>query len=269
MKKKIAMLMVICLVVSMALAFTGCETTDGTAESSSAATEEAATEAKTQADTSEVAAADGDLPGAGYEIGVLPFHTGCLWFDPFTAGGKWYLEAKGADVIVENAEWDTMQYNTICNTWATLDDLDAVIAAPLGGEEVATGLKAISDAGKTLVITNNEAGYLPEAIFSVRYDGKEACAGLAEKVIELIQEQKGEVSGVIIMGLGDTKNPEHIERATAMKEVFEQYPDLEIRDFDSGMTAETATTRTADLLRTEDNVIGVVSVGNARVCGHD
>lgn len=277
MKKRVALLLVVCMIASFALMGVGCGQQADPADTAKDADDQGAeaqdpvddqsADAQDPAGDDATAADDSSAPGEGHKVGLLPFWTGCLWFDPFTAGGFWYLKDKGADAIVENAQWDTMQYNTICNTWSTLDDLEAVIAAPLGGQEVATGLKALSEAGKKLAITNNEAGMLPEALFSVRYDGIEACAAMGTKVVELLKEQKGEAKGVVIMGLGDTKNPEHIERAAAVRSVFEQYPDLELREFESGMAADTAATRTADLLRTEDNVVAVVSVGMLEFVG--
>jgi ABC-type sugar transport system substrate-binding protein len=208
-----------------------------------------------------------EITGEGLTIGILPFHTGCLWFDPFTAGGKWFLDDMGAEVLVQNAQWDTRQYNTILRTWSNDPSIDAVIAAPLGGEEILPGVRELVDSGKVVVFSNNEAGYAPEAKFSVRYDSYLACAGLAERVVELLEEKNGEVKGTIIMGLGDTRNPEHIERALGMTDVFDQYPDIEIRSFDSGMTAETAITRTGDLLRTLPEVDAVISVGMLEFMG--
>lgn len=200
-------------------------------------------------------------------VGILPFHTGCLWFDPFTAGGKWYLESQGVKVLVQNAQWDTKKYNTILQTWAKDPTIDAVIAAPLGGEEILSGVKALKNAGKIVVFTNNEAGYAPEALFSVRYDSYEACTGLAKKVVELLEKKNGEPKGTVILGLGDTRNPEHIERAKGITDVLKKYPKIEIRSFDSGMTAEKAITRTGDLLRTLPKTDAVISVGMLEFIG--
>ncbi|NLS45427.1 MAG: sugar ABC transporter substrate-binding protein [Firmicutes bacterium] len=200
-------------------------------------------------------------------IGILPFHTGCLWWDPFTAGGKWYLEAQGAKVMVQNAQWDTKRYNTILLAWARDAELDGVIAAPLGGEEILPGVRALVKAGIPVAFANNEAGYAPEALFSVKYDSEAACAGLAERVVEMLIEKNGSPKGTIILGLGDSRAPEHIERSEAIISVFEQYPEIEIRSFDTGMTAEKGTTRTATLLRTLPQTDAVISVGMLEFIG--
>ncbi len=259
--KKIAVMLAILMAFTVCLCACSTET-EATAEASQETVASEAAETSAEESASEDAQASG-----GYTIGILPFWTGCSWFDPFTAGGKWYLEAQGNEVVVENAQWDTVKYNQICQTWANDEDLDAVIAAPLSGEEVAVGLKAIADSGKVLAITNNEAGYLPEAIFCVSYDGVEACTYMGERVVETLQEQNGELKGTVLLDLGDIENPEHVERADAIKAVMAEYPDLTVREFESDMMVDTATERAGDLLRTTDDVVAIVGIGQSSFIG--
>jgi ABC-type sugar transport system substrate-binding protein len=247
MKKKVALLLVVCLLLTSVVSLAGCS--NGGQQDAEGPEEGEQVEKK------------------DFTIGILPFQTGCLWFDPFTAGGKWFLEDKGVKVLVQNPQWDTKKANTILQAWATDPDIDGVIAAPLGGEEILPGLRALKKAGKAVVISNNEAGMAPEALFCIRYNGVEACAGLAKKVVEMLEEKNGEPEGTIIMGLGDTRNPEHVERAKAITDVFDQYKGIEVRTFESGMTAEKATTRTGNLLRTLPKVDAVVSVGMLEFIG--
>ncbi len=259
--KKIALMLAI--VMAFTLFLCACSSTPQEPAESS---QEAAT--SQAAEASEEESASGETQAAGpYTIGILPFWCGCPWFDPFTAGGKWFLEAKGNEVVVENAQWDTVKYNQICQAWANDDDMDAVIAAPLSGEEVAVGLKAIADSGKVLAISNNEAGYLPEAIFSVSYDGTEACTFMGEKVIEALQAQRGETKGTVLLDLGEIENPEHVQRADAVKAVMAQYPDIDVREFETDMMVDTATERAGDLLRTEDNVVAIIGIGQSSFIG--
>lgn len=202
-----------------------------------------------------------------YTVAILPFHVGCLWFDPFTAGGKWYLESKGCKVIVGNAEWDTKKMNSIMRTWAEDPDIDAVIVAPLGGEEVLPGIRALKSAGKVVILTNNEAGYAPEATLSVEYDSAEACGGAAEKVVEMLIEKSGEPKGTVILGLGDVRTPEHVKRADGFRNVFQKYSGIEVHEIVTNMDAGVAITRGGDLLRTLPQVDAVISVGMLEFMG--
>jgi hypothetical protein len=165
MKKKVALLLVVCLLLTSVVSLAGCS--NGGQQDAEGPEEGEQVEKK------------------DFTIGILPFQTGCLWFDPFTAGGKWFLEDKGVKVLVQNPQWDTKKANTILQAWATDPDIDGVIAAPLGGEEILPGLRALKKAGKAVVISNNEAGMAPEALFCIRYNGVEACAGLAKKDLYL------------------------------------------------------------------------------------
>lgn len=250
MKKRVALLLVVCLLLTSVVSLAGCSNGGQQGQQEGEGSKEGE-----------------QIEKKDFTIGILPFHTGCLWWDPYTAGGKWFLEDKGVKVLVQNAQWDTKKANTILQAWATDPSIDAVIAAPLGGEEILPGLKALHKAGKAVVISNNEAGMAPEALFCVRYDGKEACNGLAKKVVEMLEEKNGEPKGTIILGLGDTRNPEHVERAKAITDVFDQYEGIEVRTFESGMTAEKGTTRTGNLLRTLPKVDAVISVGMLEFIG--
>ena len=202
-----------------------------------------------------------------YKIGIMPFHTGCMWFDPFTAAGKWWLEAHGHEVIVANAEWDTQKMNTILMAWARDPDLDGVIIAPLGGQEVMPGIKALHDAGKAVILANNDAGYCPEAILEVEFGSYEANKAAAEKIVEMLTEKYGEPKGTIILGLGDIRTPEHVRRADGYRDVFKQYPNIEVYEIETRMTADQAMTKTSDLLRSLPTVDAVVSVGMLEFMG--
>lgn len=202
-----------------------------------------------------------------YKIGIMPFHTGCMWFDPFTAGGYWWLEAHGHEVIVENAEWDSQKMNTILMTWARDPDLDGVIIAALGGQEVITGIRALKDAGKVIILTNNDAGYCPEAVLEVKFDSYGANKDAAERIVEMLIDKYGEPKGTIILGCGDIRTTEQVIRADGYRDVFDQYPNIVYHEIETRMTAEQAITKTSDLLRTLPNVDAVVSVGMLEFMG--
>jgi ribose transport system substrate-binding protein len=202
-----------------------------------------------------------------HDIAMMPFHLPCMWFGPYTAGGYWYLEQKGHKVRAANAEWDTKQMNTILKTWAEDPDIEAVIIAPLGGEEVLPGIKALKEAGKIVVLSNNEAGYCPEASFCVRFDSPAGCRDGAEEVVKLIEAKNGKAEGVVILGLGDVRNSEHLERAAGAKEAFDKYPGIEVHEFVSDMDAGKAATETGTLLRTLPQVDAIFSVGMLEFIG--
>jgi ABC-type sugar transport system substrate-binding protein len=202
-----------------------------------------------------------------YKIGIMPFSTGNDWFNPFTAGGKWFLEAKGCEVLVQNAEWDSKKMNTILSVWAGDPEVDAVIVAPVGAEQVLPGIRTLEKAGKVVVLTNNEAGKCPEAIFSVSYDSQMGPAESAVKIVQMIIDKNGAPKGAIILGLGDVRNSEHILRAEAFRSVFKKYPDIQIHEFISDMDAGLAVTRCGQLLRTLPDVDAIVSVGMLEFMG--
>lgn len=202
-----------------------------------------------------------------HKIGIMPFHTPCMWFDPFTAGGYWYLTQHGHEVIVQNAEWNTKKMNTILKVWAEDPKLEGVIVAPLGGQEVLPGIKALRAAGKTVVLSNNDAGNCPEADFCVRFDSKGECAKGAELIVKLLTERYGKPEGQVILGLGDVRNTEHIQRADGVREVFAKYPDIKVKEFVSDMDAGKAATQAGTLLRTMPKVDAMFSVGMLEFMG--
>jgi ABC-type sugar transport system substrate-binding protein len=202
-----------------------------------------------------------------HDIAIMPFHIPCMWFSPFTAGGYWYLQQKGHNVRTANAAWDTKQMNTILNTWAEDPKLEGVIIAPLGGEEVLPGIRALKAAGKVVVLSNNEAGYCPEADFCVRFDSPTGCYDGAMEAVKMLKAKKGEAKGVVILGLGDVRNSEHLERAAGARKAFQQFPKIEIHEFVSDMDAGKAVTETGTLLRTLPQVDVLFSVGMLEFMG--
>jgi ABC-type sugar transport system substrate-binding protein len=146
--------------------------------------------------------------------------------------------------------------------------MDAVIIQPLGAEEVLPGIRACKEAGKIVVISNNEAGYCPEADLSVRFNSILECGKGAEKIVELLEIKNGEPKGVVLLGLGDVRNSEHIERADAIRNVFKNYPGIEIHEYISGMDAGTAVTEVGTLLRTLPQVDAVYSIGMLEFMGN-
>ncbi len=202
-----------------------------------------------------------------HDIAFMPFHIPCMWFGPYTAGGYWYMEQKGHKVRAQNAGWDTKQMNTILKTWAEDPDLEAVIIAPLGGEEVLPGIRALKEAGKIVVLSNNEAGYCPEASFCVRFDSPAGCRDGAEEVVQMIIKKHGKAEGVVILGLGDVRNSEHLERAAGASEAFDKYPGIKVHEFVSDMDAGKAVTETGTLLRTLPQVDALFSVGMLEFMG--
>ena len=263
--KKIALLLAVIMVVAVfavACADEAAQPADAEAPAETAEPAEAAEPAATDAEPAEA-----DASGETFKIGVLPFWTSCPWFDPFTAGGVWYLQSKGCETVVENAEWDTTKYIAICETWANDPDIDAVIAAPLAGEEVRRGLDEIVKAGKPLVITNNECGKFDEVLFSVSYDAMAGCPYMAQRAVDAIKETRGEVKGTVILDLGSLTNPEHVQRAEAIKGVLAEYPDLKVKEFESEMMVDTAVTRCSDLLRTNEDTVAVIAIGQSSFIG--
>jgi ABC-type sugar transport system substrate-binding protein len=206
-------------------------------------------------------------PSGVHDIAIMPFHIPCMWFSPFTAGGYWYLKEKGHKVRTQNAGWDTKQMNTILKTWAEDPNLEAVIIAPLGGEEVLPGIRALKQAGKVVALSNNEAGYCPEADFCVRFDSPKGCYDGAVEVVKMLEKKYGEAKGVVILGLGDVRNSEHLERAAGARKAFEEHPGIKIHEFVSDMDAGKAVTETGTLLRTLPKVDAVFSVGMLEFMG--
>jgi len=202
-----------------------------------------------------------------HDVAFMPFHIPCMWFGPYTAGGYWYMEQKGHKVRTQNAGWDTKQMNTILKTWAEDPDLEAVIIAPLGGEEVLPGIRALKESGKTVVLSNNEAGYCPEASFCVRFDSPAGCRDGAIEVAKMLEKKYGKAEGVVILGLGDVRNSEHLERAAGAREGFDKYPGIEVHEFVSDMDAGVAVTKTGTMLRTLPKVDALFSVGMLEFMG--
>ena len=211
--------------------------------------------------------AEGEAQAAVHDIALMPFHIPCMWFSPYTAGGYWYLQQKGHKVRTQNAAWDTKQMNTILKTWAEDPDREAVIIAPLGGEEVLPGIRALKEAGKVVALSNNEAGYCPEADFCVRFDSPQGCYDGAKEVVRMLEEKYSKAKGVVILGLGDVRNSEHLERAAGARKAFQENPGIEIHEFVSDMDAGKAVTETGTLLRTLPKVDAIFSVGMLEFMG--
>ena len=174
---------------------------------------------------------------------------------------RWYLESKGHSVVIGNPEYSESKMNTILKTWAENPDIDAAIISGMGTGAIVAGIKAMTDAGKLVIITNCEAGYAPMVPFSIMFDSYGSCKKAAEKVVEMLEEKYGSPQGTIILSICDPSDPDLNARASGFRDVFNQYPEIEVYEISAPEDRVAgAETQCITLLRTLPKVDAICSV---------
>jgi len=209
----------------------------------------------------EISGKTATLKVKGYTFGLMAKDMGCDWWLAYVGAGKWYLESKGHSVVIGNPEYSESKMNTILKTWAANPDIDAAIISGMGTGAIVAGIKAMTDAGKLVIITNCEAGYVSEVPFSIMFDSYGSCKIAAERVVEMLEEKYGSPQGTIILSICDPSDPDLHARADGFRDIFAQYPDIEIHEISAPEDRVAgAETQCITLLRTLPKVDAICSV---------
>lgn len=213
---------------------------------------------------------DQDNEQYAYKIGVMPFWTPCVWFDPFTAGGKWMIEDLGHEFMVDDARWSSKEMTTVLKMWATDPELDGALIAPLGGPAVAPGYRAMVEAGQKIAFTNNTAEFEPDALFEVRFNSEDATYEQGLWIVEKLRERYGEpVRGNVVVGLGDPEDINYVQRANGFKAAFADYPNLNIVEIATGSgESDPACRELSSYLQAHPDLDVVTSVGGGELHGY-
>lgn len=197
----------------------------------------------------------------GYTFALMAKDMGADWWLAYIGAGKWYLESKGHEVVIGNPEYSEAKANSILKTWAANPDIDAAIISGMGVEAIVGGIKDMADAGKLVIITNCEAGYVPEVPFSIMFDSDWGGSAGAEKIVEELTERYGSPQGTVILSICDPANPDLNERAEGYRSIFNQYPNIEVHEVSAPIDRVAgAKTQATTLLRTLPKVDAMGSV---------
>ena len=202
-----------------------------------------------------------DLVVQGYTFALMAKDMGAEWWLAYIGAGKWYLESKGHQTVIGNPEYNEAKANSILKTWAANPDLDAAIISGMGVEAIVGGIRSMTDAGKLVIITNCEAGYVPEVPFSIMFDSDWGGGTGAEKIVEELTERYGSPEGTVILSICDPANPDLNERAEGYRSVFDLYPNIEVHEVSAPIDRVAgAKTQATTLLRTLPKVDAMGSV---------
>jgi len=208
-----------------------------------------------------IGAMSADLVVRGYTFALMAKDMGCDWWLAYIGAGKWYLESKGHNVVIGNPEYNEAKANSILKTWAANPDIDAAIISGMGVEAIVGGIRSMTNAGKLVIITNCEAGYVPEVPFSIMFDSFWGGKTAAQKIVDELKERYGEPKGTVILSICDPANPDLNERAEGYRSVFRQYPNIEVHEISAPIDRVAgAKTQCTTLLRTLSKVDAIGSV---------
>jgi len=202
-----------------------------------------------------------DLVVRGYTFALMAKDMGAEWWLAYIGAGKWYLESKGHTVVIGNPEYSESKANSILKTWASNPDIDVAIISGMGVEAIVGGIRDMTGAGKLVIITNCEAGYVPEVPFSIMFDSDGGGRTGAQRIVDNLTERYGSPKGTVILSICDPANPDLNERAKGYRSVFNQYPNIEVHEISAPIDRVAgATTQCTTLLRTLPKVDAVCSV---------
>jgi ABC-type sugar transport system substrate-binding protein len=202
-----------------------------------------------------------DLVVEGYTIALMAKDMGADWWLAYIGGGKWYLESKGHKTVIGNPEYSESKANSILKTWAANPDVDGAIISGMGVEAIVGGITSMTDAGKLVIITNCEAGYVPEVPFSIMFDSDWGGRAGAQEIVDELTDRYGSAQGTVIMSICDPANPDLNERAEGYRTIFDQYPDIEVHEISAPIDRVAgAKTQCTTLLTTLPKVDAVCSV---------
>lgn len=195
-------------------------------------------------------------------IGILPKSIGHDWFCTWVVGGKWYLESQGYKVVVGDPKWEAAKQITIMRTWALDPNIKGVLVSCCGSEACSVGIKALSDAGKVVIVTDAEGGYSEEEKLCVAYPVYQSSYGAGEKIVELLKNKYGEPEGTVVLGVGNLTDANHIQRAAGFRDALKKYPKIEIHEVPTGQSniQGTAATRLRSLIRSLPKIDVIISI---------
>jgi ABC-type sugar transport system substrate-binding protein len=188
----------------------------------------------------------------GYKFGLLPRALDHQWWNAFACGALywlWHRDLGTAEVV--DAAYDVKKFNTIMSTWARDPDIDAVITATIGAEECLPGIRALNDAGKVVLLGNNEAGYCPEAVMSCWSGNYQPCYDMGLRIVDLLEERYGEPKGTVVVDVSDLRSPNLMERNQAYKDVFAQHPGIKVIEIQTNEQADLAVSKLGTILKSE------------------
>lgn len=208
-----------------------------------------------------IGGASADLVVEGFTIAFMAKDMGGDWWLAYVGAGVWYLAERGHKSVVGNPEYNEAKANSILRTWAANPDIDGAIISGMGVEAIVGGIRSMTDADKLVIITNCEAGYIPEVPFSIMFDSYWGGQKGAEKIVDELTERYGAPEGTVLLSICDPANPDLNERSEGYRSVFQQYPNIEIHEISAPIDRVAgAKTQCSTLLRTLPKVDAIGSV---------
>lgn len=205
--------------------------------------------------------AEGKEPSKGYLIAVMPKLVGGVWFNPCQSAGKWFFESRGHRMIIQNPGWDSKKQVDIMRTWAADPEIDGVLLQAVGGAEVRTGIKALTEAGKPIMIFDAEAGYAPEVLLSYALDYYDLGRHQAGLAVQLLKEKYGTPKGVVLYSVGNMRDANHIEHTKGFRDELGKYPDITTHEVKAMMDEAMSATRCGAKLRSLSKVDALLPQG--------
>jgi ABC-type sugar transport system substrate-binding protein len=188
----------------------------------------------------------------GYKFGLLPRALDYIWWNAFACGALWWLWHRDlGDAEAVDAGYDIKRFNTIMETWARDPEIDAVITATIGAEEAMPGIRALNNAGKVVLLGNNEAGYCPEAVMSCWSGNYQPCYDAGLRIVDLLEDRYGEPKGTVVVDMSDLRSPNLMERNAGYKAACAPHPDIKIVEMQTDEKVDQAATKLGAILKTE------------------
>jgi len=160
-----------------------------------------------------------------YTIGFSVYYTvdevGSMILETMEAAA----EEAGVELLVNDANYDQAAQNQAIEQWI-LQEVDGVILAPCDFTGVKTSLDALEEAGIPVITLNAPlAGATDSAVIS---DTVEQGTIAGELLVEAMQEAGIAMEGSVIYQTLPFVHPNALTRAKGFKDVFAEYPDIEV-----------------------------------------
>lgn len=187
------------------------------------------------------------------------------WYGTLVYACQAYVDNIGDRILLQNAQWKFEKQLVDLRYMATSLDVDGIIMVPLG--ESADIIEWLVYEKGIPVATYDTDAETPAITVNVSVNNVEMGKTLAQKLMDVIEEKEGEVKGTIFI-LTCYESPVGTPRIEGMREALDEYPDVEVIDFDIPQWAmDTAKTTTVEAISAYGKPLAILGCNGLSTLG--
>lgn len=177
---------------------------------------------------------------------------------------KEYAEICGVDLLVNDANYDQDAQNQAIEQWI-VEGVDGVVLAPCDFYGVQGALDALNKANIPVVTINPALAGQADAV--VMSECTEQGRMTGELLLNALKESGSDMKGTIVYQSLPFVHPNAATRSLGFKEVFEDYPDIEIVELTGNSPEEHYTAFEGAIMNYGDDLIGAFGLYSSATIG--